>query len=102
MPEPEQDPRPNGSAAPVARSNPPKPPGVKFNSVGREEPARTILTPRADPALRRRTFVALVFVVIAVLLLILVVASPFGVERSDPNRGRGGSFDVPRGGETGL
>ncbi len=73
--------------------------GFKFNPVGREEPAREVLVPRVDPAVRRRTFLILGLAVIAVILLILVVANPFGIENRGGSGRGGGSFDAPPGGE---
>jgi hypothetical protein len=76
--------------------------GFKFNPVGREEPASRVLVPQVDPAVRRRTRLIIGLAVIAIILLILLAANPFGVESAGGSGRGGGSFDPPPAGETRL
>lgn len=57
-------------------------PGLRFNNVGREEPANEILKAQLDPAVRRRTvaFGSLVLVVLAVLIYVIFLRSGGTVE----------------------
>lgn len=76
--------------------------GIKFNQVGRDEPAPEILAPRIDPSMRRRTLVIACLAVVAILLLVLVIANPFGVQRSGEASGGNRRFERPSPPEAGL
>ena len=56
-------------------------PGIKFNHVGREEPAKEVLTPQIDPALRRRRIGFIFLALIALAVLIAVSLIRFGLSR---------------------
>ena len=68
--------------------------GFKFNQVGRQEPAAQVLVPQVDPAMRRRRFFIVGLAILALIVLALIVANPFGFEKSGGS-GRGGEFNPP-------
>lgn len=72
--------------------------GLKFNNVGREEPAREIIAAKMDPAARRRAFLISGMVAIAFIALIITIfmregnpfappAEPAREFRPPPDRG---------------
>lgn len=74
--------------------------GFRFNSIA-EEPTRQVLTPRVDPAARRRTLVILILAVLAVLLLAFLTINPFGTETRNGSPGGNRAFR-PNAGEPGM
>jgi len=65
--------------------------GFRFNAVA-EEPTREVLTPRVDPAARRRALIIVVFAVIAVALLAFLTLNPLGTQTRDGSGGKSREF----------
>jgi len=66
--------------------------GLRFNQVGGDEPAQQILVPKMDAAVRRRTILFAGIAIFAILVLVLLIANPFGIRRMGGSGGSGGEF----------
>ena len=69
--------------------------GIKFNQVGREEPAQEVLTPQIDPALRRRRFFFILLATVALAALIVVSLIRFGLTQAPTGEVKGERLRPP-------
>lgn len=71
-------------------------PGLRFNSVGVEEPAREVLVQQVDPAVKRRTMIFVTLAVVAVLALVITITlKQFVVGTTSEGRGTNRTFQAP-------